>query len=112
MLPIRVPDVFHRGAVGAQVVGDDLFWLTVALHQFLEEFQRCLAVSTLGDEDLENFAFMVDSTPHVMCLADDFCKDLVEMPLPIRLAAHPLGSGFRDRELKYPDAFDGFLDLA
>jgi hypothetical protein len=55
---------------------------------------------------------MVDSTPHVMCLAVDFYKDLVEMPLPIRVAAHPLGSGFRDRELKYPDAFDGFLDLA
>ena len=29
-----------------------------------------------------------------MCLAVDFHKDLVEVPFPIRVAAHPLGPGF------------------
>ena len=114
MLPMRVADVIHRSAVGAQVIGDNLFWLTVALHQFLEEFQRCLAVATLGDKVLEDLAFVIYGTPHVMGLAVDFHEDLVDMPLPIRVTAHPTGPGFADlrgekRAKPHPLKSDGIV---
>ncbi len=35
---------------------------------------------------------MINSPPKVMRLAVDFHKDLIQMPLPVGVRAHPVGS--------------------
>ncbi len=114
LLPIGVSDLLHGGAVGAQLVGDDLFRTTVTFHQFPEEFQCRLAIAALGDQGFEDLALVIDGSPHVIRLAVDLHEDLVEVPLPVRVGAHPLDPGLADiggeqGTEPHPPKPDGFM---
>ncbi len=65
---------YERSLVGSEAICDDLFGATVPLHQFLEEFQCRLLVSTLRDDGLKHFTFLIDGTPEVVALvlSDEF----------------------------------------
>ncbi len=52
-------------------------WSAIALHSALQELQRSLAIPALRRENLKHLAFMIDSTPKVMCLAIDLDEYLV-----------------------------------
>ena len=57
---------------------------------------------------------MVDGPPHVMGFAVDLHEDLVQMPLVVGVAAHPLDSGFADfrgekRAKPHPPKSDGLM---
>jgi len=78
------------------VVSDGRFRPTVAFHQFSMELQCCFAVTALGDEGIEHLAFVIDGALHVVNLAVNLHKNLVDMPLRVRLTAHPLDLGLAD----------------
>ena len=69
--------------VRCKTIGNDLFNLTVALHQFPEEIQSGALVSSLCDNNLQNLAFMIHGPPEAVSLAIDLHEDLVDVPLPL-----------------------------
>ncbi len=95
-LSLNVADFLHGSAIGAEPVSHDMLWSTIALHQFSEEFQCRLAVSSLGNKGIQHFTFVVDGASHVVDLAVDFDENLVEMPLPVGPGLHPLNAGASD----------------
>jgi hypothetical protein len=80
----------QRSAVTAKQVRHQRFGPTVPFHQFLEEFQRGLAVACIGHKPLQYFAFVIDSAPQVMCLALDLDENLVQLPSPVPTRPHPV----------------------
>ncbi len=75
---------FHfseRSLVGSEAICEDLLGATVPLNQFLEEFQCCSFVSTLRDDGLKHFTFVIDGTPEVVAFAVHFHEYFVQMPL-------------------------------
>ena len=78
-----VTDFFHRGTIGAKAICNNLNWIAVTLHRFLQEFQCGLAITFLRHECLKNFTLMIDSPPQIMSLAIDPNEDLVQMPFPL-----------------------------
>jgi len=100
--------------VGSQAIGDDGFRNgTLVLEQFLQQFQCCLFVTTLLDEDIQNFAFFVDGAPYVHSLAVDPDDHFVQVPHAICRAALAADVG-RDSgtELVRPatDCFEAKID--
>jgi len=79
-----VANYLHRPSVRPKPISYDRMWSAIALHGAPYEFQRSLAISALGRENLEHLAFMIDSTPKVMGLAIDPDEHLVQMPPPPR----------------------------
>lgn len=69
-------------------VGDDLLGLAVLLQHLAKEFRGSLFVSSLGDIDFWNFAFMVHRMPQTVRLSADFHEYLIEMPPPMAEAVH------------------------
>ena len=53
-----------------------------------EKLQCRRLVPLRGDDQLQNLAFMVDSAPEIAELAVDLHERLVQMPTPLRIAAH------------------------
>ena len=49
-------------------------WPAIALHRTLEELQRRPAIPALCGKNLEDFPFVLDSAPQIMCLAVDADK--------------------------------------
>ncbi len=72
----------ERSLVGSEAICDDLFGATVPFHQFLEEFQCRLLVSTLRDDGLKHFTFLIDRTPEVVAFTVHFHEYFVYVPLP------------------------------
>src|SRR5271156_6834183 len=68
----------------------------VLLHDPLEKLQRRTFVPSCGDHSLQDFAFMVDRAPEIAELAVDLHKDLVQMPAPLRIAAHVRDASIAD----------------
>jgi|GEM_PF-3456612 len=64
-------------------------WFAKALHCFSEEFQRRFAITTLRDKIFQNSPFVINGPPEVVRLAINLYKNLVQMPLPIRMGTHP-----------------------
>lgn len=66
--------------------------VTVTLHGFPEEFQRCFAIPALRDIAFQHLALVIHGTPKVMRLAINLHKCLIQMPLPVRVCVHLLNS--------------------
>ena len=60
-----VPQLVHRGAVGAKAIGGDRFRRTVAFERLLHEGEGGCFVALFGDKAFENLAFLVDRAPQV-----------------------------------------------
>jgi len=114
LLPIGVADLLHRRRISAKPVGDDLPRSAVFLHDPLEKLHRRSFVPLCSDHHLQNLAFMIDGAPEIAELAVDLHKDLVQMPPPLRIAAHvryPLLSdlGGEHRAKPVPPKPDGLM---
>ena len=88
LVPIGGANFFHRRGIRTKPVGDDLLRSAVLLHDALEKFQRRSFVPPRGDHRRQDFAFMVDGAPKIAQLAVDLHKHLVQVPAPLRIAAH------------------------
>ncbi len=74
-----------RRAVAPQLVGDDDTWYVLqALQQLAEEPLGRLLVPAALDQDVQDVAILVYSTPQIMILAIHFDEHLIEVPLALR----------------------------
>ena len=84
--------LFHRSyfserrLVGSETIRDDFFCTSMALHQFLEEFQRCGFVSALCYNGFQHLAFVIDRAPEIVTLAIHLHENLIHVPLPFENA--------------------------
>ncbi len=93
------------GSIGGEAIGDDLFRLSMALHEFPEEFQRGPLVSSFCDHRLQDFSFVVHGPPEVVPLAVDLHEELVDVPFPFGVGAellNPLPSDLRGEHRAEP----------
>ena len=84
----RNTDFVHRRRICPKPIGDDATRTPVCLHDPLEKFQRRRLVSPRGDPCLQHLAFVVDGAPQIAELAVDLHEHLIQMPAPLRIAAH------------------------
>ena len=73
---------------------------------FSEEFQCRFSVPALGDIAFKHFTLVIDSAPQVVRFTVDLHKNLVKMPLPIRMSAKVLNSfssDLRGKQWTEPD---------
>src|SRR5271157_3738969 len=96
LLAIGVADLLHRRGIRAKSIGDDLLRSAICLHDALENLQRRSLVPACGDHRLQDLAFMVDRAPEVAELAVDLHEDLIQMPPPLRIAAHMRDASLAD----------------
>ncbi len=102
------------------MIRDDVFRITVALHQFPEEFQCRLLVSTFGNDCFQHFALMIDGPPEVLSLAIHLHENLIHLPLPFGEYAQLLNTLTSDLSSKHrakpippiPDSFVAHVDPA
>src|SRR5260370_17555918 len=88
LVPAFDPKLPDRGAVGAELVGDQsLRNEGILLQELAHQFQRGVLTSLGLDQHIEDLAFGVDGPPKVDHTAVDFQIDLVEMPSRMRLHA-------------------------
>ena len=88
--------------IGCQSIGADAFWTdTGVLQKLPEQTHRSLGIATFLDEDVEDFAFVVDCPPEPHSLSGDFHDHLVQVP-----AAGRLGSGSAKVLSKKPAEFE------
>ncbi len=80
----------ESGPIRCEAIRDDVLRFTVSLHQFLEEFQCRLHVSTFGDNRFRHLAFVINSPPKVMRFAVYLHEYIVQVPLPVRERAQLL----------------------
>jgi hypothetical protein len=88
LLAIGVADLLHRRGIGAKPFGDDLPRSSVLLHDALKKLQHRRLVSLCSDDRSQNLAFMIDGAPEIAELAVDLHERLIQMPTPLRIAAH------------------------
>src|SRR5208282_6132894 len=88
LLAIGVADLSHRRRVSAKPVGDDPPRSAVLLHDALKKLQRRRLVSLCSDDRFQNLALMIDGAPEIAELAVDLHERLIQMPAPLRIAAH------------------------
>jgi hypothetical protein len=114
LVPIGGANFFHRRGIRTKPVGDDLLRSAVLLHDSLEKLQRRSLVPPRGDHRLQDFALMVDGAPKIAELAVDLHKHLVQVPAPLRIAAHVrdpslTNLGGEDRAKPVPPEPDGLV---
>ena len=56
---------------------------SIPFHKFLEEYQGCLAIAALGNKGLQDFSFVVNRPPQIVCFAIDLYENFIEMPFPV-----------------------------
>ena len=81
LLPLRIAEDLHRGAVGSQLVCFNHMRLAIALHQFPEEFQCTFLIPALRGIGIEHFTFVIHRPPKVMRLTIYLHKLLIQMPI-------------------------------
>ena len=81
-------DLVHRRRICPKPIGDDAARSPVFLHDPLEKLQRRGFVSLRGSHRFQDLALMVDGAPQIAELAVDLHEHLVQMPAPLRIAAH------------------------
>ena len=94
--------------------------MTVTLHGFPEEFQCCFAIPALRDIAFQHLALVIHGSPKVVRLAVNLYKNLIQMPLPVRVCAHLLNPFSADLGCKHrsksvppePDRLMADLDAA
>ncbi len=69
---VEIAQCAHRGRVGSQPVGHDLFSPAETLQCFLQEDQSRRFVALFRNKALENLALVIDRAPQVMALTVDF----------------------------------------
>ena len=79
-----------RAAIATQLVGDNHPRLRVVPQQLAQEALGCTPVTSLGHQDVERYAVLIDSSPQLTPLAVDVQKHLVEMPLVAQLCSSAL----------------------
>ena len=78
----------HRRFVRGQAVcHDGVRNEALVLEQLSQQFQRCILVAALLDEDIEHLAFAIDGAPHEHPFAVDPHHYLVGMPRTVGPAA-------------------------
>jgi hypothetical protein len=107
-------NLVHRRRICPKPVADDVARSPVFLHDPLEKLQRRSLVPSCGDDNLQDLALMVDSAPKVAELAVDLHEHLIQVPAPLRIAAHrrdPLLSdlGGEHRAKPVPPEPDGLV---
>ena len=88
LVPIGGADLFHRRGIRAKPVSDDAARPAVLLHNPLEQLQRHGFGPLRRNHRLQDVAFTVNGVPKVAELAIDLHKHLIQMPAPLRIAAH------------------------
>src|SRR5271156_5476301 len=119
-MAIDVANLFYRRGIGAKPVGDDAPRPAISLHDALEKLQRRSLVPPRGDYGFQNLAFVIDSPPEIAELAVDLHEHLIQMPAPLRIAAHMrypllsnLGGEHRPKPIPpKPDCFVADVDPA
>lgn len=109
-----------RRLVGSETIRHNLFYTTVPLHQFLEEFQCCSFVSAFCNDGFQHLTLVIGGTPKVVTFAIHLHKNLVHVPFPFRERAkllHPLSSDLRGKHRTEPvppvaDSFMAHIDPA
>lgn len=110
----------ESGPVRCEATRGDGFRLTMSLHQFLEEFQRCSFVSAFGNNGFQHLAFMIHSPPKVMPLAIHLHENFVYAPLPFAVCSQLLNTRSSNFSSKHwakpvppiPDSFVADIDPA
>ena len=100
---LKMPD---GRAVGAQLVSRHLFRREALLsEQLAEEPDGCALVPSALNQDLEDFALMIDGTPQIQVPARNPDDHFVEMPSIARSrTAPPQSPGDRRSEFEHPTA--------
>jgi uncharacterized Fe-S cluster-containing protein len=62
-LPVLIIDITHGSAVRSELVRHYHSRRTIVLHCFLQKPQSRELIPFLGDETLQDFAFMIDRSP-------------------------------------------------
>ena len=96
LLTVGVADLLHRSAIRSKPVGHDGLRLTVSFHEALQKFQRRGPVPLCGDHRLQDLAFVIDGPPEVAKFAVDLHERFIQMPPPLRKAAHVRRSPLAD----------------
>ena len=65
-------------------------WWAKVLHRFFEEFQCRFAITTHGDIAFQHFTFVIYGPSQVVGFTVDLHKNLVLMPLAIRMSTKVL----------------------
>src|SRR5208337_5420444 len=119
LLAIGDADLLHRRGIRAKPVGDDVPRSAILLHDALEKLQRRSLVPLRSDDRFQNFAFMIDGAPEIAEFAVDLHERLIQMPPPLRIAAHvrypplsDLGSKHRKPVPPKPDCLMADVDPA
>src|SRR5271170_5699881 len=81
-------DIVHRRRICSKPIGDDAARSPVFLHDPLEKLQCRGFVSLRGSYRFQDLALMVDCAPQIAELAVDLHEHLIQMPAPLRIAAH------------------------
>jgi hypothetical protein len=96
----RIANDLHRCAIGTKFIRHDHFWIATAFHRFSYEFQRCFTIPAPCDVALQLLTFVINGPPKVMCNSINLHKNLIQMPLPVRVSSHPgrpIATDFRSK---------------
>ena len=88
-IPIGETESAQRGTIGSEPIGGDRGGFGSPFQQSAKTLERCFAVSLQLNEDVQNFAPVVDSAPEIVGPDDDPDEDLIEM-LASRMLASAL----------------------
>src|SRR5208282_3343449 len=78
----------HRRRICPKPIGDDAARSPIFLHGPLEKLHRRGFVSLRGSHGFQDLALVVDGAPKIAELAVDLHEHLIQMPAPLRIAAH------------------------
>ena len=71
-------------------------WPSIPFHYFLEQSHCCFAIPAFRNIGFQNFPFLVDGTPKVMCFAIDLHEDLIKMPFSVGITQERMESSLPD----------------
>src|ERR1700722_18162939 len=88
----------HRRRICPKPICDDAARSPVFLHDSLEKLQRRDFVPLRGSHRFQRLALMIDCAPQIAEFAFDLHERLIQMPAPLRIAAHArLSASFGSR---------------
>jgi hypothetical protein len=93
LLALGIANHIHCGAIRTKAISHNNLWATVSFHRFAHELQSCLAIPSFGDEGLQDFSFVINSSPKVVRFTIDPHKNLVQVPAslnPVLMTDHSL----------------------
>ncbi len=113
-MPACEAKLSNSGAIGGQLVGDKRRWrVALSLQKPPHQLERCTLIPLGLNEDIENFAFLIDRTPEIHVPSSDRYEHLIEMPLTVCLGSkRPQSLGVSWPETRHPaaDRFVGDLN--